>query len=79
MGLEQYQNSDLMTCDHTKLVDLQDIRIDRSLPQRSRMISFLKQAGDPYLFKMDGLIIRAVYPPEVKNRLSDAIANLLSR
>ena len=77
MNLEPYQNSDLMACDCTKLVDLRDIRIDRSLPQRSRMISFLRQAGDPYLFKMDGLIIKTVYPPDVKLRFSDAIAGLL--
>ena len=77
MSPKQYQNAELMTCDHAKLVDLRDIRIDRSLPQRSRMISFLKQAGDPYLFKMDGLIIKTVYPTDAKHRLSDAIAALL--
>ena len=77
MNLEPYQNSDLMTCDCTKLADLQNVRIDSSLPQRERMISFLKQTGDPYLFQIDGLIIRAVYPPDAKNRLSDAIAGLL--
>ena len=77
MNLEPYQNSDLMACDCTKLADLQNVRIDSSLPQRERMISFLKQTGDPYLFQIDGLIIRAVYPPDAKNRLSDAIAGLL--
>ena len=77
MELKQSQNSDLMTCDCAKLVDLRDIRIDPSLPRRERMISFLRQTGDPYLFKMDGLIIKTVYPPDVKHRFSDAIAGLL--
>lgn len=67
----------LQTCDPDTLVDLRHIHIDASLPIRERKERYRKQIRDPYLFKVDGLIIRAVYPPEVKSRLSDAIAALL--
>ena len=67
----------LQTCDPDKLVDLRHIHIDASLPLRERKERYRQQIRDPYLFKVDGLIIRAVYPPEAKNRLSDAIAALL--
>ena len=68
---------DLKSCDPNDLVDLCDIQIDASLPLRERMARYRQQIRDPYLFKVDGLIIRAVYPPEAKSRLSDAIASML--
>ena len=71
------KQADLKSCDPNDLVDLCDIQIDASLPLRERMKRYRQQIRDPYLFKVDGLIIRAVYPPEAKNRLSDAIAALL--
>ena len=71
------KQADLRSCDPNDLVDLCDIQIDASLPLRERMKRYRQQIRDPYLFKVDDLIIRAVYPPEVKNRLSDVIASLL--
>ena len=71
------KQADLKSCDPNDLVDLCDIQIDASLPLRERKERYRQQIRDPYLFKVDGLIIRAVYPPEAKNRLSDAIAALL--
>ena len=64
---------ELMTCDPNELVDLCDIRIDPSLPLQERMAAYVRQVGDPYLFKVDGLVIRAVYQPDAKQRLSDAL------
>ena len=69
--------ADLKSCEPNDLVDLCDIQIDASLPLRERMAHYRQQIRDPYLFKVDGLIIRAVYPPDAKSRLSDAIAALL--
>ena len=69
--------ADLKYCNPNDLVDLCDIQIDVSLPLRERMARYRQQIRDPYHFKVDGLIIRAVYPPEAKSRLSDAIASLL--
>ena len=71
------KQADLRSCDPNDLVDLCDIQIDASLPLRERMKRYRQQIRDPYLFKVDDLIIRAVYPPEAKSRLSDAIASLL--
>ena len=67
----------LKSCDPNDLVDLCDIQIDASLPLRERMKRYRQQIRDPYLFKVDGMIVRAVYPPDAKSRLSDVIASLL--
>ncbi len=69
---------DLRTCDPNELVDLCDIQIDTSLPLWERMAVFVRQVGNPYLFKVDGLIIKTVYLPDAKNRLCDSLCDLLS-
>lgn len=76
-ALEQCRHADLMTCDPGKLVDLRDVRIDTSLPVRERMQGFVQQVGNPYLFKVDGLIVKATYLPQANRSLSDALPGLL--
>lgn len=71
------QPSELIACDPDKLADLRDIRIDTALPVRERIAGFVEQVGNPYLFKVDGLVIKATYLPHVSRRLSDAIPGLL--
>ncbi len=75
--MEQCRSADLMCCDPDGLVDLQDVRIDTALPVRQRMEGFVQQLGNPYLFKVDGLVIKATYLPQANRRLSDAIPSLL--
>ena len=69
--------TDLLACDPEALVDLRDVRIDPSLPVRERMASYLDQVGNPYLFRVDGLVIQATYLPGASRRLSDALPGLL--
>ena len=74
---ENCRCTDLLTCDPDALIDLQNIRIDTSRPLPERMESFAKQVGNPYLFRVDGLIIQAVYLPDSKGTLLDAVSSLL--
>lgn len=76
-ALERYRAADLMTCDPGGLADLRDVQIDTSLPVRERMVSYLQQVGNPYLFKVDGLVVKASYLPQANRRLSDALPDLL--
>lgn len=76
-ALDRYRATDLMTCDPGGLADLRDVQIDTSLPVRERMVSYLGQVGNPYLFKVEGLIIRAVFSPETGCSLVDALTALM--
>jgi len=44
-----------------KLVDINDISIDSSLPQNERIIEFLRQIKNPYKFKCGKYTITARY------------------
>ena len=75
--LEQQRNSDIMACDANMLVDLREVEIDTSLPVHKRMEQFLRQVGNPYLFRVDGIVVKASYLPQAERRLSDALPSLL--
>ena len=76
-ALEQYRNTDIMACDPDRLVDLREVHIDTNLPVPRRMVGFIPQVGNPYLFKVDGLVVKASYLPQANRRLSDALPGLL--
>ena len=77
-ALDRYRAADLMTCDPGVLADLRDVQIDTARPVRERMVSFLQQVGNPYLFKVDGLIVRVVFSPGSGRSLIDALTALMS-
>ena len=77
-ALERYRAADLMTCDPGGLADLRDVQIDTSLPVGERMVSYLGQVGNPYLFKVEGLIVKAVFSPGSGLSLIDALSALMS-
>ena len=76
-SLEQQRNSDIMACDANMLVDLREVEIDTSLPVHKRMEQFLRQVGNPYLFRVDGIVVKASYLPQANRSLSDALPGLL--
>ena len=67
------READLMSCDPDALSDLMDVQIDTARPVAQRMEDFVRQVGNPYLFRVDGLIVKAVYLPGAKRRLTDAL------
>ena len=73
--LEQYRKADVLTCDPQTLVDLREIRIDTTRPRAERMDDFLRQIHNPYLFKVEGLVVKAVYEPHASRPLADALNN----
>lgn len=75
--LAQYRSADIMSCDPGELVDLRDVHIDTSLPVHERLEGFVRQAGNPYLFRVDDLVVKTIYLPQANRRLSDALPGLL--
>ena len=75
--LEQQHNSDIMACDANMLVDLREVEIDTSLPVHKRMEQFILQVGNPYLFRVDGIVVKASFLPQMGRSLSDILPGLL--
>jgi len=59
--LEQYRQADIYSCDLAELVDLRTIHIDPNLSVPERTRQFLDQVRNPYLFRVDDLIVKVRY------------------
>ncbi len=75
--LDHYRSADIMACTSEELADLQDVHIDTTLPVQQRLEGFLQQVGNPYLFRVDGLVVKATYLPGANRPLSDTLPGLL--
>ena len=41
-----------------QLVDIRDVKIDRTLPTEERIRSFVEQIRDPYKFKVGDVVVK---------------------
>ena len=61
MTLEEMQNVDVRTVDRESLVDINEIKIDDSLPPRERAEEFLRQIKNPYCFCVGDVVVKNIY------------------
>lgn len=58
------------------LVDIRDVKIDRSLPVEERMNSYVEQIKNPYMFKVGNTVVRVSYANTTQT-INDNFLNLL--
>ena len=59
------------------LVDIRDVKIDRSQPVEERMKSYVDQIKNPYLFKVGNTVVRVSYA-NTQATINDNFVNLLA-
>ena len=59
------------------LVDIRDVRIDRSLPMEERVKSFVEQVKNPYTFKVGNTVVRVSYA-DTNKTMNDNFVNMIS-
>lgn len=59
------------------LVDIRDVKIDRTQPVEERMKSYVEQIKNPYLFKVGNTVVR-VYYANTQATINDNFVNLLA-
>lgn len=61
------------------LIDIRDVRIDRTLPLEERMKSYVEQIKNPYMFKVGDTVVRVSYantPETINDNFINLIASL---
>ena len=58
------------------LVDIRDVKIDRSLPVEERRKSYVEQIKNPYMFKVGNTVVRVSYANTTQT-INDNFLNLL--
>ena len=59
--LSRLKETDIRTVDPSTLVDAQSVEIDTGLPVLERTIDYIKQVRNPYCYKINGVVIKAVF------------------
>ena len=60
-----------------QLVDIRDVKIDRTQPVEERMKSYVEQIKNPYLFKVGNTVVRVSYA-NTQVTINDNFVNLLA-
>ena len=75
--LQSCARAGIDNCPADSLVDLKDVTIDMRRPLHNRMEQYLEQVHNPYLFRVDKLIVKATFSG--KQDLSSVLADLMAR
>lgn len=59
------------------LVDIRDVKIDRSMSVEDRMKSYVEQIKNPYMFKVGNTVVRVSYANS-QATINDNFVNLLA-
>ena len=59
------------------LVDIRDVKIDRSMSVEDRMKSYVEQIKNPYMFKVGNTVVRVSYA-NTQATINDKFVNLLA-
>ena len=60
-----------------QLVDIRDVKIDRTLPTEERIRSFVEQIRDPYKFKVGDLVVKVSFA-NTQNTITDNFINMIA-
>lgn len=62
---------------HDQLVDIRDVKIDRSLPSDERIKSFIEQIKNPYQFKVGNTVVKVSFA-NTQNTITDNFINMIA-
>ena len=60
-----------------QLVDIRDVKIDRTLPTEQRIRSFVEQIKDPYKFKVGDVVVKVSFA-NTQNTITDNFINMIA-
>lgn len=63
------------TCN--QLVDIRNVKIDRSLPSEERIKSFIEQIKNPYQFKVGDTVVKVSFA-DTQNTVTDNFINMIA-
>ena len=73
--LEKMRNTDIRNVNVDDLVDIQDVRVDETLPLHERAMDYIRQIKNPYCYKSNGIVVKISFAG--KKRFDDCIKESL--
>ncbi len=60
-NLKALRDADISACNADKLIDLSNVKVKRKLPLNRRADDFIAQVGNPYLFRVDDVVVKVEF------------------
>ena len=73
---EAMRAADIRTADPAALVDIRDVKVNTTLPQRERVFDFIRQVRNPYLYKCGKMVVKVSFA-ETEATLEDKLESYL--
>lgn len=73
--LEEMKKVDIRTVDINTLADIGEIKINRELPKKERMLSFINEVRNPFCFICNGMVVKTSYS-DTNESLENKLARL---
>ena len=70
--LKKMAEVDIRTVDKETLVDIKDVTIDTELPDKERVLDYIRQIKNPYCYLYNGMIVKISFAG--KEHLEDCLA-----
>ena len=61
MTLEEMKNIDIRTVDPDTLVDIKGVQVNTSIPREDRILEFIEQIKNPYLFMCGKTVVKVSF------------------
>jgi len=74
--VEKYKDMDLNEVNPDDIPAIKDIKIDKRKLKEERMLDFLSQVENPYVFKINGKLVQIGFTDNVKTA-EDCLTNVL--
>ncbi|NCB93780.1 MAG: hypothetical protein EOM40_14665 [Clostridia bacterium] len=59
--MKEMQEVDIRTVDRSQLVDIKDVTVDQSLPERERLADYIRQIKNPYCYISNGVVVKVTF------------------
>lgn len=74
--LAKKKEVDVRTVNPEELVDIEEVHINMALPEKERMLDYIRQVKNPYCYKAHGMIVKISFAG--KEKLEDCLMRYLS-
>ena len=76
--LNEMKNADLQTCNIDDLVDIRDVKVDKSKSQEEKLFDFIEKIKNPYLFKVGNTVVKVRFSENNTQSFQDKMENIIS-
>ena len=77
-NLNEMKNADLQNCNIDDLVDIRDVKVDKSKSQIEKLLDFIEKIKNPYLFKVGDIAVKISFSDSNTQSFQQKMENIIS-